>query len=261
MQQRGTAALDALDDFPTPPWATRALYNYVILPKAGVPHPCSFTAWEPACNRGHMAKVLREYHPMVTSSDVHDYGGNYVADFLIPGTEPPSIALGGAPFIITNPPFVQAERFAHRAMHIKGARVVAMLTRTSFLEGAKRYTNLFGKQPPTFVAQFSERVVMLKGALRDPDIPYWDGARWRRPSTATSYCWLVWVLGMTPQPFVFIPPCRKVLTRSGDYPVNPDQQGIFQPPQEGNQWHISTATESTTSTEVPSEGSIATSPR
>lgn len=238
MQQRATSAIDTLDDFPTPPWATRSLVQHVILPNLakGIRHPNLMTSWEPACNRGHMSKVLSEYFFRVTSSDVHDYGWNDVCDFLIPGTEPASIAIGGANAIITNPPFVLAERFIERALTVKDMEIVAMLVRTSFLEGSGRYKKLYQSNPPTFVAQFAERVIMLKGVLRDPDIRYWDGTGWRRPSTATSYCWLVWVKGMAPQPFIHIPPCRKVLTRPRDYPANPDQEGIFVPPQEGNQW-------------------------
>jgi len=259
MQQRATTALDVLDDFPTPPWATRALFEYVLLPIGGRPEP--LTAWEPAANRGYMAKVLKEYIGLVMASDVHDYDGLYgTADFLIPGTEPPLVAMKGVDAIITNPPFVQAQRFIHRAIGIKNVRIVAMLVRTSFLEGVERYKQLYQIAPPTFVAQFAERVIMLKGVLRDPDKRYWDGTQWRKPSTATSYCWLVWVKGMTPQPFVHIPPCRKLLTRPGDYPANPDEEGIFTPPQEGNQWHMDETTTQDTTTSEASEGGSDTSP-
>jgi len=256
MQQRADRAPDALDDFPTPPWATRALFVHVLLPHVSLPPGItSMTAWEPACNRGHMSKVLREYCARVTESDVHDYGGNYVCDFLIPGTEPPSIVFDGANIVCSNPPFVQAPRFIKRAMEVKNNKITAMLVRTSFLEGTKRYRELFGSTPPTFVAQFAERVVMLKGVLRNPDKLYWDGKRWRRPSTATSYCWLVWVNGISPMPTVFIPPCRKVLTREGDYPVNPDEEGVFTPFQEGNQWLAEAKSPTSTTTTAPIDGS------
>lgn len=238
MQQRHEA-LDALEDFPTPPWATRALYQHVLLPHVSFPGlPIALmSGWEPCCNRGHMLKVMREYGSPIVGSDVHDYGiGAWVCDFLIPGTEPAMVVLQGANLIVGNPPFVLALEFIQRARSIKENKITAMLVRTSFLEGSKRYRRLFAPNPPTFVAQFSERVVMLKGVLRDPDKRYWDGKQWRRPSTATSYCWLVWVDGMAPQPTVFIPPCRKVLTREGDYPVNPDEEGVFMPSQEGEQW-------------------------
>ena len=48
-------ALDSLDYFPTPPWATRALFE--IIGEDGRDLVC----WEPACGQGHMADVLREY--------------------------------------------------------------------------------------------------------------------------------------------------------------------------------------------------------
>jgi len=255
MQQRHEA-VDSLDDFCTPPWATRALFNYVVPMIGGVP---AGRAWEPACNRGHMVKVLREYYHEVVASDVADYGGNLICDFLIQHTEPHLIRSQGAQIIVANPPFVQAARFIKRARGIADNRITAMLVRTSFLEGVDRFNQLYRDTPPTFVAQFAERVIMLKGVLRDPDKRYWDGTQWRRPSTATSYCWLVWVKGMVPQPFVHIPPCRLLLTREGDYPANPDEEGIFTPPQEGNQWHMDGATTQDTITREASEGGSATS--
>ena len=49
-------AKDSLDDFPTPPWATRALLEHVIPDK----DLAGRSVWEPACGAGHMAKVLKE---------------------------------------------------------------------------------------------------------------------------------------------------------------------------------------------------------
>jgi hypothetical protein len=36
-------------------------------------------------------------------------------------------------------------------------------------------------------------------------------------STATAYCWLVWVQGETGTRFDWIAPCRKRMERAGDY--------------------------------------------
>ena len=55
MSQR-VEAKDSPDDFPTPPWATRALMEYVIEKASLSTRSCL----EPACGAGHMAKVLRE---------------------------------------------------------------------------------------------------------------------------------------------------------------------------------------------------------
>lgn len=79
-----------------------------------------------------------------------------------------------------------------------------MIVRSAFLEGVGRYERLFSKFPPSIIAQFSERVPMVKGRY-DPTA-----------STATSYTWLVWIAGETNTSFVWIPPCRKDLERPGD---------------------------------------------
>lgn len=198
MAQRAEAQ-DSLDDFPTQPWGVRALVEYVLTP-AFLPLG---SVWEPACNRGFMARALAEYFKRVITSDVCDYGWSgqqRVEDFLFPTT------VAGEPveWIITNPPFRLAEDFIAKALKI--ARVgCAMLVRTSFLEGVGRYERLYSANPPTMTAQFVERLPMVKGRV-DP-----------KASTATSYIWLVWAHGVERKPLQFIPPCRARLERAGDY--------------------------------------------
>lgn len=207
MQQRAEPH-DSLDDFPTQPWATRALIEHVLIPQLGISGRRDLkemTVWEPACNRLHMVAPLTEYFGRVVGSDIHQYGENYLSDFLIPGTEPPSIALKGADWIITNPPFRLAEQFIERARQVKGWKGTAMIVRTAFLEGVGRYERLFALNPPTIVAQFTERVPMVKGRLTATG------------STATAYCWLVWMADRSPRPMIWIPPCRAKLERPGDY--------------------------------------------
>lgn len=72
-----------------------------------------------------------------------------------------------------------AEEFILHALPI-ARRGVAMLTRTFFLESIGRYERLFSKMPPTRVAQFTERVPMVKGRLD------------KKASTATGYAWIIW---------------------------------------------------------------------
>jgi len=221
MQQRVEPA-DLLDDFPTPPYGTRAPIEKIIRPR-GI--DLGTTAWEPCCNRGYMARPLREYYPKVHATDVFDYGWSgmdQLEDFLFPGLRAPY----PIDWVWANPPFVAAEQFIDVALRI--ARIgCAMFVRTSFLESQDRYEKIFSVRPPTIIAQFVERIILTKGIVRDPSKPYWDpeaidkktgqkGA-WKRPSTATSYCWLFWVHGMERQPFDWIPPCRRELTRPGDY--------------------------------------------
>src|SRR5215472_16213237 len=46
---------NSLDDFPTPPWATRALIEHVVVGKSAL---SSMTCLEPACGRGHMGSYF-----------------------------------------------------------------------------------------------------------------------------------------------------------------------------------------------------------
>ena len=198
MQQRSEPH-HSLDDFPTPPWATRALCEFLTLEGWRL-HNCDVR--EPAANRGHMVKPLREYFREVEASDVHDYGAGFPkADYLF---EP---RLRRVDWTITNPPFKLAEQFIAKAL-ATSSDGVAMIVRSAFLEGIGRYERLFTDRRPAWVLQFTERVVMHKGRLAP------EG------STATAYCWIVWLQQDTgPTRFDWIAPCRKRLEREGDYPA------------------------------------------
>src|SRR5262245_35121340 len=197
MQQRREPP-DSLDDFPTMPWATRALCH-ALAAKFELKKQ---TAWEPACGRGHMVRVLEEFFYFAGGSDVFDYGHGYEqVDYLWP-----SLLDSKADWIITNPPFRLAEQFALKA--IRDSRIgSALFVRTAFLEGVGRFQTLFRPHPPSHVFQFTERVPLVKGRLD------------RTISTATSYCWVVWFKenksGRTR--FGWIPPCRRLLEKDSDY--------------------------------------------
>src|SRR6516165_3304375 len=145
---------NSLDDFPTPPWATRALIEHVVVAKNSLR---SMTCLEPACGRGHMAVALAPYFREVASFDVFDYGFGGIADFL-----KAKHAKQSFDWVITNPPFRLGEEFINRSMNI-ARHGIAMLTRTVFIESVGRYERLFKLNPPTRFAQFTERVPMVKG--------------------------------------------------------------------------------------------------
>ena len=94
---------DSRDDFPTPPWATRALAEHVLGDRPLSESSCL----EPACGAGHMARVLQEYFGKVIGSDVHDYGYGEARDFLSYRYRPNSFD-----WVITNPPFRLAEELS-----------------------------------------------------------------------------------------------------------------------------------------------------
>jgi hypothetical protein len=194
---------DSLDDFPTPPWATRALMEHVLnredlwSKKSG--ESCFESCWEPACGVGHMAKTLEEYFGTLYASDIHPYGYGSTRDFLDKATHQE------VDWIITNPPFKQAEEFAAKALSI-AKKGVAIFARSVFAESVRRHERLFSKFPPTKVAQFAERVPIVKGRLD------------AKASTATGYAWFVWEKPLrVGTEYVWIEPTRKALERAGDY--------------------------------------------
>lgn len=212
MQQRSEPH-DSLDDFPTPPWATRALCEFL---RNGPPsEPLDMrSVREPAANRGHMVRPLFEYFGHVMASDVHDYGAGYlVRDYLFG----PDDHFDRTDWTITNPPFRLAPQFIERALRL--SRVgVAMIVRSAFLEGQDRCQSLFSAHPPAYVLQLSERCGMFKGRLMRLGTKYIDReGKERSAATATAYCWIVWIHGETDTRLRWIKPCRERLERASDY--------------------------------------------
>lgn len=175
VRQRRVEPADGLDDFPTPPFATRALLEHVLVP-AGLDIGRA-RIWEPACNRGHMAAPLEEYAGFVLATDIADYSAaadlsphwarrgrrpDGLLDFCDPDAED-AFALasawagcGGVRGVVTNPPFNAAPAFVGRALAL-GAAFCAMFVRTAFVEGDERYRTLFAPDlnPPAIVAHFA----------------------------------------------------------------------------------------------------------
>lgn len=219
MQQRNEPH-DSLDDFPTPPWAARALCEALV---ARGELLAEQHAWEPACNRMHLAGVLGEYFQHVLATDIHDYGDarqDAVCDFLINwAQDAPDVD-----WIITNPPFRLGADFIRQGLAM-ARRGVAVFVRSAFVEGVDRWNTIFRDTPPALVMPFVERVVLWRGVLLNPDLRVCrDGSgRAEKPTTATAYCWLVWQKEHHgPAEHSWIPPCRRELTRPGDYPAIPD---------------------------------------
>jgi hypothetical protein len=193
---------DSLDFFPTPPWATRAFFEHV-LPRLGRKSHCEYqVAWEPACGKGHMAEVMREYFKEVHATDIIDYDkGYFVQDFL---NDPNEANQQCFDWIITNPPFNDSADFVLKALKLAGTGV-AMFVRLAWLESVGRYEKIFSRFPPTLLSIFSERVPLHKGVWKD------DG------STMTAYIWLTWIKGAQPSAPFWIPPgCREALMKPDD---------------------------------------------
>jgi hypothetical protein len=185
------------DNFPTPPWATRALLTYIIPGAKG-------TVWEPACGAGHMSKVLQTHFQKTLVSDAYHYPHHRHS--IIDFTRPLS-TYENVDWIITNPPFKLAETFITTALSI-ATQGVAIFARSVLLESVGRYERLFKDNPPSIFAQFVERVPIITGHL-DPNA-----------TTATAYAWFVWLKpNLTPDftRLMWIPPCRSSLEEAEDY--------------------------------------------
>lgn len=202
---------DALDYFPTPPWATRGLCE-VVLPHLDRPiYRFGLQGvWEPAAGEGHMAEVLRDYFSRVHASDVFDYGRGYgVGSFTGEGADLAQVPENTG-WIITNPPFNGSIEFVLCALNLASAGVAMFMRTQWYVEGCERYERVFRDRPPTLFAPFVERVPLCRGRW-DPD-----------GTTATAYCWLVWTKDArgkieAPRPTFWIPPGqRKALSRPDD---------------------------------------------
>ncbi|WP_295532864.1 hypothetical protein [uncultured Thioclava sp.] len=157
------ADLEGPDFYPTPKWATHALFQV---------EKFDGEVWECACGDGAMAQVANEYCESVYSSDLYDRGyGEAGTDFMLSDRR--------ADNIVTNPPFHSAEDFVHKAQ-ASVRKKTALLLRLAFLEGAKRQNSIFKIYPPARVWVFSERITF-----------YPAGAS-RKGSGTTAYAWFVW---------------------------------------------------------------------
>jgi len=117
MAQR-TEPADSPDDFPTPPWAARALLEHVLNDSPALQQK---SCLEPACGAGHMARPLAEYFGTVHASDAYDYGYGAVRGFLTHPYEKASVD-----WVITNPPFRHSEQFVLYALDVAGEGVAIL---------------------------------------------------------------------------------------------------------------------------------------
>jgi hypothetical protein len=168
----------AMDFYPTPPEATRALLSV---------EQFDDTIWEPACGNGAISRELTAAGHDVISTDVADYGyGASGIDFLRECSP-------RAKHIVTNPPYGRglADQFVRHALALtrQTGGSVAMLLNLASLSHPLRHA-LFVENPPAAIYAFDQLVCYPYG------IPNEAMAR----ANAHRYCWVVWKSGHTGRP-------------------------------------------------------------
>lgn len=157
------------DYYATDPIALELLAKKINLPRV---------ICEPACGEGHLAKWLTDHGYKVYASDIVDRGYGQVQDFFTMEQLPPDCKT-----ILTNPPYKYAMEFVLHALKILPEYgLCIMFLKTTFLEGIKRYKNLFKDNPPCIVAQFKQRI---QCALNGHFEKY-------TTSSAAAYAWFIW---------------------------------------------------------------------
>lgn len=168
---------DETKDFiPTPPYATRVLFEDVA--PVMKQQASSMVIWDPACGAGHMCRVFKEYGAKALGSDIIDHGYDKVViqDFANPN---PKNKIQVADAIVTNPPYARLNEFIIEGLD-KSTRHFALLTRIQAVEGQNRYKNIFSRVPPMKIAVFSDR------------IPFKTGEVVRKASKMFTHVWLYW---------------------------------------------------------------------
>ena len=168
-----------LDYYGTDPRSTKALLKVETF---------NHKIWEPCAGHHLMSDVLKEAGYEVKTTDIADYGlGDQKLDFLS-NTWHLTEEFDGD--IITNPPYGLSTEFAIKALSlVKPGNKVAMFLRTLFLEGTKRYENLFKDNPPKTIYVFTNRQVSDK----NDDF---------NKGSAVSYSWFVWEKGWKGEPTI-----------------------------------------------------------
>lgn len=164
------------DFYATSPIAIDKLYNTGELTCKNI--------WECACGEGHLAEKLVEYGYNIKATDLINRGyGEGSVDFLTCKDK-----FNGD--ILTNPPYKYAAEFTLKALDlVPEGNKVFMFLKLTFLEGKKRYDELFSKYPPKKIYVFSQRVLCAKNAD-------FDGMK-AGGGSAVAYAWYVWEKGYT----------------------------------------------------------------
>lgn len=168
------------DYYATPPRAIDDLLSKITL---------NHNVWECACGGGHLSDKLIELGYNVTATDIKDRGAkkfDKVFDFLKEETQPVNCD------IVTNPPYKLATEFVTKALDtVTVGNKVCYFLKIQFLEGAKRYEELYKHNESKHVFVYSKRISTAR-----------DGEFEKHKSTAMCHAWFVWEKGYKGKPTI-----------------------------------------------------------
>lgn len=151
-------------------------------------------AWECACGAGHLSEAMKRHGVQVFSSDLVERGyGVGGIDFLEARTNEACISVDNL-CVITNPPYRYATEFVLHALDLMqpGDRAVFLLN-IRYLEGKRRYDQIFSKHPPSRIYQFISRIrCAINGDFEAVT-----------SALATAYAWFEWEYDVPEQTTIF----------------------------------------------------------
>ena len=163
---------DGIDYYQTPIWATQELLRK---------EEFGGSVLEPCCGAGAISKLLNNCISSDIRKDENVFGEKGKDIFTYPEKSFNNI--------ITNPPYIIAQKVIEKSLNITRNKV-AMLLKLSFLESKGRY-NFFKEYPLKKVLVFCKRVQM-----------YPEGTIKPKNSGTIAYAWYVWDWAYTGQPMI-----------------------------------------------------------
>ena len=131
---------------------------------------------EPCNGIGKISNYLKNLGYHIYTNELYDYGSSDFSDDFLAPLDEVTYNIKNYDVIVTNPPYKLAKEFVLRGFEI--AREQYLLLRLSFLEGQKRYQELFSKKHLKGVYIFTARISCSEGVDELPT------------ANSVTYCWL-----------------------------------------------------------------------
>lgn len=172
---------ELLDFYQTPTFATESLVNSKLIGDGCI--------WEPMAGNGAISKVLARHNFKVISSDVieRDYKLDFVCDFFNNDIDV------NATQIVTNPPYKYADDFIVKCLSANKPDFLGVFLPIRYLEGKKRYMQIYSKYKPSDVIVFAKRL----GCYKDSDVKNGVVITEYGIGSAVAYMWLCFTKNKT----------------------------------------------------------------